>query len=266
MKKEIFPDGEEKRSESLSACIIVTAVLLCILLSFFGFLDNRKAARNAAHTAAQAAAQVEQAVSSAIRAESETAGAGNAQLSDPLLVLVNDWTPLPEDWQVVPRMVDDEQVDLRMYDDLSAMFQAAAKDDVWFWVASGYRSVEEQEVILNRAVEENMEQEMAREEAEQEALRTIARPGRSEHHTGLAVDLNDVSDDFEETEAYRWLSRHGAEYGFVQRYKKEKAALTGIDNESWHYRYVGKKHAKEMERLDMCLEEYVEYLKKQGAR
>lgn len=264
MKKEVPYEIEKKRPESLSAGIIVTAVLLCILLSFLGFLDNRESARDAAHTAAQAAAQVEQPASSAVKTESE--GMGNSQLSDPLLVLVNDWTPLPEGWQVTPRMVDDEQVDLRMYDDLSSMFQAAAKDDVWFWVASGYRSVEEQEVILDRAIQENLQFGMSQKEAEQEALKTIARPGCSEHHTGLAVDLNDVSDDFEKTEAYRWLSQHGAEYGFVQRYKKEKATLTGIDNESWHYRYVGKKHAKEMERLDMCLEEYVEYLKKQGVR
>lgn len=266
MKNEETPEeSRPQKTEALSACIIISAVLLCILLSYFGFLENQKAVRSAAQqTAVQAAAQAGQASSaaeSAVRAvEPDT------QLSDPLLVLVNDWTPLPEDWQVTPRMIDDEQVDLRMYDALTAMFDAAAKEEVWFWVASGYRSVEQQEVILDRAVKENMDQGMTEEDAREEALRTIARPGYSEHHTGLAVDLNDVSDNFEETEAYRWLSQHAADYGFVQRYKKEKVSITGIDNESWHYRYVGKKHAKEMERLDMCLEEYVEYLKRQGVK
>ncbi len=253
----------QERSEAASACIIVGAVLLCVLLSFFGYLQNQNALRSAAQTAAQAVAEVGKA--SPLPSTIEKA-AENRQLSDPLLVLVNDWTPLPEDWQVTPRMVGDEQVDLRMYDDLMAMFDAAGKDEVWFWVASGYRSVEQQEGILDSAVRENLDCGMTEEEAAKEALRTIARPGYSEHHTGLAVDLNDVSDDFEETEAYRWLSEHGAEYGFVQRYKKDKVSVTGIDNESWHYRYVGKKHAREMERLDFCLEEYVEYLKKQGVK
>lgn len=184
-----------------------------------------------------------------------------AAVSDPLLVLVNESNPLPEDWQVTPRMVDDETVDIRMYNDLIAMFNAAAEDDVWFWVASGYRSVEQQEEILNRAIQQNIANGMDEDSAESEALRTIARPGYSEHHTGLAVDLNDVSDDFEETEAYRWLCENAAEYGFVQRYQKNKVEITGIDNESWHYRYVGKANAKAMKQLDMCLEEYVEYRK-----
>ena len=100
--------------------------------------------------------------------------------------------------------------------------------------------------------------------AEETALRTIAKPGHSEHHTGLAVDLNDVSDDFEETQAYRWLQAHAAEYGFIQRYRTDKSHITGIDNESWHYRYVGREHALAMERLDLCLEEYVAYLRERG--
>ncbi len=256
-RAELAEEKTNRKNESAAACIIIGAVLLCMLLSFLGYLGNKKAVRSAARTAAQAAAQV-------MRTPSEAEPA--AQLSDPLLVLVNDRTPLPEDWKVTPRMVHDEVVDLRMYDDLTAMFDAAAKEEVWFWVASGYRSVEEQEAVLGRAVEENKKQGMTADAAEKEALKTIARPGYSEHHTGLAVDLNDVSDDFEETAAFRWLSEHAAEYGFVQRYKEEKADITGIDNESWHYRYVGRKHAEKMESLDMCLEEYVEYLKKSGVR
>lgn len=183
---------------------------------------------------------------------------------DPLLVLVNDSNPLPVDWRVTPRMVDDETVDIRIYEDLIAMFNAAAEDEIWFWVASGYRSVEQQEEILSRAVQDNKANGMSESSAREEALRTIAQPGRSEHHTGLAIDLNDVSDDFEETEAYRWLCENAADYGFIQRYEKDKVEITGIDNESWHYRYVGKKHATAMKQLDMCLEEYVEYLKNQA--
>lgn len=192
----------------------------------------------------------------------------NAQLSDPLLVLVNDETPLPDDWQVdLSSISGEEWVDSRIYDDLNALVNAAAEEDIWFWIASGYRSVEDQETILQRGIQRRMDEEgMSEEEAREDALRTIQRPGYSEHHTGLAVDFNDVSEDFENTAEYQWLCQHAAEYGFVQRYRLDKVALTGIDNESWHYRYVGKEHAREMERLDMCLEEYVAYRKEQGDR
>lgn len=188
------------------------------------------------------------------------------QLSDPFLVLVNDEVPLPDNWEVTPSFIGDETVDTRIYNKLSAMFQAAADDGVDLWVCSGYRSVEDQEKVLNREVELHMNEGMSEDEARQLSLRTIARPGHSEHHTGFVVDLNDVSDNFEETDAYQWLNRHAAEYGFVQRYRTDKVDITGIDNESWHYRYVGVGNAQEMERLDMCLEEYVQYLKDQGIK
>ena len=86
-------------------------------------------------------------------------------------------------------------------------------------------------------------------QALEDALRTIALPGHSEHQTGLALDFNDVSGDFALTEAYRWLQEHGAEYGFIQRYPAGKESVTGIAEESWHYRYVGRPHAQAMKRL-----------------
>ncbi len=253
-------------TEWVAAVIITSALILSVVLSYAGFLQNRRAIQSVEQAAAQVekSPQKEEKPKEEEKPLEEDPFQNYEQLSDPFLVLVNAQVPLPEDWQVTPRMVDDEQVDLRIYEDLSAMYQEAAKEEVWFWTASGYRSEEDQQIILDRAVEENVQNGMEKEEALKTALRTIAMPGHSEHHTGLAVDLNDVSDDFEETEAYRWLKEHGADFGFVQRYRADKAGITGIDNESWHYRYVGKKHAKEMERLDMCLEEYVLYLKDKG--
>lgn len=258
--------GKDIFTEWVAALIITSALLLSVILSYISFWQNRQSLQ----PTEQAAAQVEKPPEKEKGSEKKTNTVVDdpflnyQQLSDPFLVLVNARVPLPENWQVTPRMVDDEQVDLRMYEDLSAMYQAAAEEEVWFWTASGYRSREDQQIILDRAVEENVQNGMTEEEALETALHTIAMPGHSEHHTGLAVDLNDVSDNFEETEAYRWLKKHGADFGFVQRYRADKSELTGIDNESWHYRYVGKKHAKEMERLDMCLEEYVLYLKDKG--
>ncbi len=255
MKKEAEEHSERDPFTGRIAFGIMTGgVLLSLFLSFLGGWQNPKTTEKA--KIEQAAAQVEK----------EDPFLNYRQLEDPLLVLVNDRVPLPENYRVTPRMVDDEVVDLKMYADFSAMCKAAAKEEVWFWVASGYRSEEQQKTILEKAKEENLELGMEEEEALKEALKTIQRPGHSEHHTGLAVDLNEVSDRFETTAAYAWLSEHAADYGFIERYRKEKAEITGIERESWHYRYVGKVHAREMKRLDLCLEEYVLYLKKQGAQ
>lgn len=243
--------GEQKEFERdiASGIVIAAAIFLCLLVNWFSFFHTQNALQDAAQTDAK------------IERHADT-----AQLSDPLLVLVNSHMPLPEDWTVTPRMINDEVIDIRAYGDLTAMFEAAAKEDIWFWVVSGYRSSRQQEIVLDRAIRTNVSAGMTETEAEVDALRTVAQPGYSEHHTGLAVDLNDVTDDFETSDAYRWLSQHAAEYGFVQRYKTEKSSITGIDRESWHYRYVGKVHAQEMERLDLCLEEYVAYLKSQGTQ
>lgn len=233
-----------------SVIVIAAAIAFVAVLKCFNFSDDISAQQTAASA-------------TAFRAASEYLAPPlkSQKTEDPLLVLVNADNPIPDDWQVLPRFIGDEAVDIRIYEDLNSLLIAAQEDEVVFWIASGYRSVEQQTEILNRAVQDNIDIGMSEEEAEKKALRTIAKPRHSEHHTGLAVDFNDVSDDFEETEAYYWLCENAADYGFVQRYKRDKVEITGIDNESWHYRYVGKEHATEMERLNMCLEEYVEYVK-----
>lgn len=240
-----------KRPELLSACIILASLVLCMAVGGVEYASIRREMQTEAR---QAAASVSP------PADDEPF----AQLSDPLLVVVDPWIPLPKDWQVTPRLVGEEQVDLRMYDDLMEMFRAAGQEGVWFWVASGYRSVEEQQAVLDRAVGENLAQGMTETDAEEEALKTIAKPGFSEHHTGLAVDLNQVEESFAESEAYAWLQAHAAEYGFIQRYPAGKEKVTGIQAESWHYRYVGPQAAQAMEHLGLCLEEYVAYQKAMG--
>lgn len=186
-----------------------------------------------------------------------------AQLSDWRLVLVNADTKLPEDFEMTPTLYDAVQVNSKIYDELRDMLDGARAANVSLWIASCYRSVEDQEQILENAVGRRMRDGMTREEAYENARLTIQAPGYSEHHTGLAVDFNDVSRDFENTAAYAWLEKHAAEYGFVQRYPKDKADITGINFEPWHYRYVGREHAEAMRTLGLCLEEYVQYLREQ---
>ena len=188
----------------------------------------------------------------------------SGQLEEPLLVLVNGENAVPGSWWFLPYLVDDEVVDRRMAEDLSALLEAAESRGVWLWVASGYRSRRRQEDILESAVQERMAQGLSREQARAKALETIAQPGHSEHETGLALDFNDVSQGFQETEAYQWLRQHGAAYGFIQRYQREKEAVTGVKAEPWHFRYVGREHALAMERLGLCLEEYVRWQRALG--
>lgn len=157
------------------------------------------------------------------------------QLGDWRLVLVNSEVPLPDDFQMTPTLFDTITVNSKMYPGLTALINAAYNDEINLWVASGYRSVEEQESVLDRAVQRRMADGMTYENA--------------------------YEDDFRETKAYTWLQEHAAEYGFVERYPKGKESITGIDYEPWHYRYVGKEHAQRMNELNMCLEEYVAFLK-----
>ena len=82
-------------------------------------------------------------------------------------------------------------------------------------------------------------------------------PGTSEHQTGLAVDINADGINSAGYEVYDWLLSHAHEYGFIKRYPEDKVALTGISNEPWHYRYVGKSAAAEIHKKGLCLEEYL---------
>lgn len=125
-------------------------------------------------------------------------------------------------------------------------------------VVSGWRSLADQTAIYDNAVAEK---------GQAHADAYIALPGRSEHHTGLAVDLdtydveNGTSGGFDGAGAYAWAVQHAWEYGFIQRYPPSKSSVTGIDFESWHFRYVGLPHAFIMAEEDLCLEEYIDFLR-----
>lgn len=124
-------------------------------------------------------------------------------------------------------------------------------------IISGYRDFNAQEKIhYETMINEGTEQ----------ANNYVAKPDRSEHHTGLAIDLgiyhaNGTSSEYDGTGIYSWINDNCYKYGFVLRYKDEKKHKTGISNEPWHFRYVGKVHATIMHELNLCLEEYIIYLK-----
>lgn len=85
-----------------------------------------------------------------------------------------------------------------------------------------------------------------------------ARPGHSEHQTGYTIDCNTIDNTFADTPEGKWLAQHCWEYGFIIRYPEDKVDLTGYAYESWHIRYVGVEHAKEIWEQGICLEEYLD--------
>jgi LAS superfamily LD-carboxypeptidase LdcB len=121
-------------------------------------------------------------------------------------------------------------------------------------IVSGYRSTDYQQGLYEKQVEDNY----------------VALPGHSEHHTGLAVDIKsflaaDAKGNRATTELsdddHAWLEANCANYGFVVRYDGAKFELTGILDETWHFRYVGKPHAQYMSENGLCLEEYLSLLR-----
>lgn len=187
------------------------------------------------------------------------------------LLLVNGENPLPEDYDYEGNLttIPDKyingslkQIDKDVWPYMQAMIDAAWADGVKLYVWSPYRSYSTQNMLFKKQVDRQIAKGVPADKAEDEAATVVARPGTSEHHTGLAADFNMADDKFETTEMYTWMQQHAADYGFVMRYSGEKQSITGVIHESWHYRFVGINAAKEMNRLNMCLEEYVEYLNK----
>lgn len=183
------------------------------------------------------------------------------------LMLVNKDHPLPEDFQ--PDLSDLKKdftpktgmkFDARAIAALQDMCIAAKADGVSLSAISAYRSYDKQTSLYNNKVDAYLKQGYEQEEAMTVAATVVARPGTSEHHTGLAVDFNSVEQSFENTKASKWLIRNAENFGFILRYPKNKQSITAVIYEPWHYRFVGVKHAKAMNQKGMCLEEYLEDL------
>lgn len=187
----------------------------------------------------------------------------NKEIDDWRLVLVNYENTLPNDFS--PELSNIDKT--RKFDSRAIEFLMMMLEDIKsqgyknIWPQSTYRSVARQEEIFNKKVNSYISMGKTREEAEKLTLQKINKPGTSEHNLGLAVDFNNVDYNFEKSKEYKWLMENAENYGFILRYPREKKDITKVDYEPWHWRYVGEEHAKKMNELNMCLEEYVEYLK-----
>ena len=174
------------------------------------------------------------------------------------LLLVNRDSPLPDGYQVeLTHLSNGQSVDKRIYPALQAMFDAARAQGVYPVVASGFRTAEKQQSLLDEKIAAFEAQGDSPAQARENAEDWVALPGTSEHQTGLAVDINADGIHSAGREVYRWLDQNAYRYGFILRYPSDKTGITGISNEPWHYRYVGVTAAAEIRRQNLCLEEYL---------
>ena len=183
----------------------------------------------------------------------------NSVVKDELLTLVNFENTIPKDWKVdLVRLNNGQSVDRRIYDDLIAMLQAAKSEGLNPLICSSYRTNEKQEQLYQNKVSEYLSQGYSKVEASDKAAFWVARPGTSEHQLGLAVDIVSTKNQRldrsqENTVEQQWLIQNSWKYGFVLRYPTNKNSITGVGYEPWHYRYVGKEHAKKINELCVCL-------------
>lgn len=179
------------------------------------------------------------------------------------VLLVNGDNPLPDDYDANIRKdlvtidqkyrnnnyVTDIHKDVYPY--ITAMVAAANADGVNLKVWSPFRSY---------AIQKDLFQKQVNREGgdEEKAANVVARPGTSEHNTGLCADFNMASDSFENTKMYAWMMKNAENYGFILRYPESKIDVTGVIYESWHWRFVGINTAKEINQMGVTLEEYIE--------
>ena len=179
------------------------------------------------------------------------------------LLLVNPWNPLPAGYDYNANLAayaTAKEFDSRAMEALKQMIADGAAYNLS--AASLYRTYELQTKLYNDEVARWRNRGYAQTAAEEKAATVVARPGTSEHHTGMAVDIlgsgySSLEESFDRTPAFRWLKEHCAEYGFILRYPKEKEDVTGVIYEPWHYRYVGVEYAREIMSRGLTLEEFL---------
>lgn len=137
-------------------------------------------------------------------------------------------------------------------------------------VNSGFRTYSYQTMLFETYTNNELAKNpnITRQEAEAIVLTYSTRPGTSEHQTGLAVDMAtdaSFSTDFQYSEHYQWLTENAWKFGFILRFPADKTEITTIQFEPWHWRFVGRYHAKKIHDLGICLEEYIQMLETQAA-
>ena len=179
--------------------------------------------------------------------------------SDWCLLLVNSTHPLADDYSVdLTELRNGQSVDTRILSDLQEMFDAARSEDIYPIVSDAYRTREDQQTLMDDVIQNYEDEGYSSEEASSKAEQVIAKPGTSEHETGLAIDIAGDDDYDQDTDSVlEWMNSNAYKYGFILRYPSGKESVTGAEAENDHYRYVGKEAAKVIHDQGICLEEYL---------
>jgi D-alanyl-D-alanine carboxypeptidase len=185
--------------------------------------------------------------------------------ADPTLVLVNNNLPLSDGYAPETALADDATGKSLATDAAAAyrqMAAAAAADGVSLVLCSGYRDYDYQAGLFQKRVQTYLDEGKTAEEAAALAQTIVAKPGCSEHQTGLAADIvtadyTALDAGFAKTDAYAWLCRYAPDYGFLLRYPESRQADTGIVYEPWHWRYVGTANAQAITASGLSLEGFL---------
>lgn len=176
------------------------------------------------------------------------------------LAIINTKYPLPDSYApTLSNAINGSniQLDSRVSEHYAEMYAAAKLSGCVLTPYSGYHTYALQETTYNRKVNFYVNKGMSTEEANQKASAQVLPAGCSEHNAGLSMDIVSASSDFINTKEYKWLCENAHNYGFILRYPEDKTAITGMNFEPWHWRYVGTQAAKEMKEKNQCLEEYL---------
>ena len=255
-------------------------VMLCVAAGGVSFLLTRRAVVPSASAASAISMPAQSIAEPTVSSAENTAAPANAlgltadearaMLADPLMVLVNHTSKMPDDYTFDTKECGsatavNKTLQTVACDAFLEMQKAAAADGVTVWMQSGYRSVKYQTSLYERKTKYYLDKGYDNATAKEKAAAVVNPPGYSEHNCGLAADLNSpehtgLDEGFEKTAAFRWLCEHAGDYGFILRYPKDAEDKTEIIYEPWHWRYVGAENAAKINASGLCFEEYIETL------
>ena len=255
-------------------------VMLCVAAGGISFLLTRRAVVPSASAASAISMPAQSIADPTVSSAENTAAPANALgltadearaiLADPLMVLVNHTSKMPDDYTFDTKECGsatavNKTLQTVACDAFLEMQKAAAADGVTVWMQSGYRSVKYQTSLYERKTKYYLDKGYDNATAREKAAAVVNPPGYSEHNCGLAADLNSpehtgLDEGFEKTAAFRWLCEHAGDYGFILRYPKDAEDKTEIIYEPWHWRYVGVENAAKINASGLCFEEYIETL------
>ena len=255
-------------------------VMLCVAAGGVSFLLTRRAVVPSASAASAISMPAQSIADPTVSSAENTAAPANAlgltadearaMLADPLMVLVNHTSKMPDDYTFDTKECGSATAVNKTLQTVACnafleMQKAAAADGVTVWMQSGYRSVKYQTSLYERKTKYYLDKGYDNATAKEKAAAVVNPPGYSEHNCGLAADLNSpehtgLDEGFEKTAAFRWLCEHAGDYGFILRYPKDAEDKTEIIYEPWHWRYVGVENAAKINASGLCFEEYIETL------